>query len=75
MEEINEILESWKNLNTTNDIFTKDYIFEKGKVHLVIAVSVEGVSLFKTFTAVCNVNKQEIENAIEKLDEKKDELI
>ena len=75
MEEIRNLLESWKNLPIINNVFKKDYFFEGEQVHMMIAVSVEETFLFKTFTAVCNLNMQEIKNAIDKLDEKKEELI
>jgi hypothetical protein len=75
MEEIKIMLEDWKNLPTDNKVFQKDYYIENEQVRLMIFISVEKAFLFKTFTAVCKIEKQAIEYAIERLDEKKDELI
>lgn len=77
MDEIKNILESWIKQPFHDTILEKDYYIDetKGRVHLIIAISVEKAFLFKTFTAVCSLNIHEIENAIDKLDEKKDELI
>lgn len=75
MDEIKKMLENWRNLALTNKVFEKDYYIENGCVYLMIAVSVEEGFLFKTFTAKCSLDEQEIEDAILKLDEKKDELI
>ncbi len=77
MEEIIELLENWKNLPVNNPILEKDYFIDqnRGTVHLSIAISLERVFLFKTFTAVCPIDRHMIENAIEALEESKDGLI
>lgn len=77
MEEIRELLENWKNLANNNPIFVKDYSIDEveNRVRLTIAITVESAFLFKSFIAVCPINQQAIENAIERLEEKKDELI
>lgn len=75
MEEILEMLEAWKNLPYSNKIIEKDYFIESSRVHLYVAVTVEKAFLFKTFTAICPLTPQAIEDAFNKLDERKDELI
>lgn len=77
MEEIRELLENWKNLPNNNPIFEKDYSIDEveNRVHLTIAITVERAFLFKSFIAECPINRDEIENAINILDEKKDELL
>lgn len=75
MGEIIKMLENWKNLAYSNDVFEKDYSIENDSVNMTISVTVEKGFLFKTLTAKCHMDKQEIESAIDKLDEKKDDLI
>ena len=75
MDEIRTMLEDWRNQPIENNVFLKDYYVEDKLVHMMIAISVEEAFLFKTFTAVCKMEKQAIQDAIDKLDEKKDELI
>lgn len=75
MNEIIQLLENWKNLPTANPVFEKDYSIEGEQVRMTISTSVERAFLFKSFIAICRPEQQEIEEAIDKLDEKKDELI
>ncbi|MCR4835760.1 MAG: hypothetical protein K5899_05140 [Bacteroidaceae bacterium] len=75
MNEIMTMLDNWKNLTFANNVIEKDYYIEGEYANLMIAVNVEKGFLFKTYTAKCPLNKQKIAEAIEKLDEKKDELI
>ena len=77
MEEIRELLENWRNLANYNPVFVKDYFIDEveNRVCLTVSITVERVALFKTFMAICSINRNAIENAINRLDEKKDELI
>lgn len=74
-EEIMDLLDGWRNLPNPDSIILKDYFKENDSVYLSVAVSIEKAFLFKTFTAKCPLNKQSIEKAICKLEEKKDDLI
>ena len=69
------MLQTWKLLSKDNDVFEKDYFIINDYVLMTIAISVEKPFLFKTFTAKCHLDESEIGLAINKLDEKKDELI
>ncbi len=77
MEEIRNLLENWRNLANNNPIFVKDYSIDEveNRVRLTIAITVERAFLFKSFIAECPINSDAIENAINILDKKKDELI
>ena len=77
MEEIRELLENWKNLQYNNPIFEKDYSIDEveNRVRLTIVITVERAFLFKSFIAECLIDIDAVENAINRLDEKKDELL
>lgn len=77
MEEIRELLENWKNLQYNNPIFEKDYSIDEveNRVRLTIVITVERAFLFKSFIAECPIDIDAVENAINRLDEKKNELL
>lgn len=74
-EKIIKLLDSWKNLPANNPVIEKDYFFDGDKVFMSIAISIETSFLFKAFTAKCSLDEQEINSAIDRLDELKDKLI
>ena len=76
MKELENMLENWRNLSNANKVIENDYyIYDGDKVRLTVAVAIEKLFLYKSFYAECHLNRQEIENAIERLEEIKDELI
>lgn len=75
MEEICQLLENWRKSGAINKVFEKDYSIENNRVRMTIYTSIEKPFLFKSIYAVCNLDLKEITNIIDKLDEKKDELI
>lgn len=77
MEEIQELLENWRNPANNNPIFVKDYFIDEveNSVSLTIAITVDRVRFFKSFIAKCPINIEVIENAINRLEELKDKLI
>ena len=75
MEESCQLLENWRKSGAVNKVFEKDYSIENNRVRMTIYTSIEKPFLFKSIYAVCNLDLKEITNIIDKLDEKKDELI
>lgn len=74
-DDINQLLENWRKSGATNTVFEKDYSIEEERVRMTIYTSIEKPFLFKSIYAVCNLDLKEIIRVIDKLEEKKDELI